>query len=184
MANPRDAGAPGWNDGANAGAGDWNANAASGTGDNWNGGASGFGDINKENGGFFGDSNGVKVDTCRKLVKSFPLVDSNADARSTKAVARAVTSPKIALSLASPWERVSTAARKGEFSCHRDDLVIQSSFWTSHSKAECTEPRVFKGTCRICNNEGHPAALCPDKPADVCKNCKKEGKTYPFYCLQ
>ncbi|MCJ1393302.1 hypothetical protein MMC18_006174 [Xylographa bjoerkii] len=44
-----------------------------------------------------------------------------------------------------------------------------------HSKADCTNPRVFTGTCRICEKQGHPAAECPDKPADICRNCKKEG---------
>lgn len=47
----------------------------------------------------------------------------------------------------------------------------------SHNKSECTKPRVFKGTCRICEKEGHPASECPDKAPDVCKNCKVEGKS-------
>lgn len=47
----------------------------------------------------------------------------------------------------------------------------------SHSKAECPNPRVFKGPCRICDKEGHPAAECPERPPDVCKNCKMEGKS-------
>ena len=45
----------------------------------------------------------------------------------------------------------------------------------SHSKADCTEPRVFKGECRICHEEGHPAAECPTKPPAKCYNCKEEG---------
>ncbi|OJJ49286.1 hypothetical protein ASPZODRAFT_61410, partial [Penicilliopsis zonata CBS 506.65] len=45
----------------------------------------------------------------------------------------------------------------------------------SHTKAECTKPRVFKGPCRICNQEGHPAVDCPERPPDVCKNCRTEG---------
>lgn len=36
-------------------------------------------------------------------------------------------------------------------------------------------PRVFKGTCRICEQVGHPAAECPEKPAPKCYNCKEEG---------
>ncbi|KAL8689282.1 MAG: hypothetical protein Q9218_005014 [Villophora microphyllina] len=45
----------------------------------------------------------------------------------------------------------------------------------SHNKAECTNPRVFSGTCRVCQKEGHAARDCPDKPAPVCRNCKEEG---------
>lgn len=47
-----------------------------------------------------------------------------------------------------------------------------------HNKADCTNPRVerpFTGTCRICNQEGHPARECPQKPPTVCKNCREEG---------
>ena len=44
-----------------------------------------------------------------------------------------------------------------------------------HTKAECPNPRVFKGACRVCNKEGHPASECPDKPPEVCRNCQKEG---------
>lgn len=36
-------------------------------------------------------------------------------------------------------------------------------------------PRVFRGTCRICNKEGHPAAICPERPPMLCNNCKTEG---------
>jgi hypothetical protein len=43
-----------------------------------------------------------------------------------------------------------------------------------HSKAECDKPRVFTGTCRTCNQEGHQARDCPSKPK-ICKNCKEEG---------
>lgn len=46
---------------------------------------------------------------------------------------------------------------------------------SSHSKADCPNPRVFTGTCRICEKQGHPAALCPDKPPVKCFNCKQEG---------
>lgn len=45
----------------------------------------------------------------------------------------------------------------------------------SHSKAECTQPRVFRGECRICKQVGHPAADCPEKPPTKCYNCKEEG---------
>lgn len=44
-----------------------------------------------------------------------------------------------------------------------------------HNKAECTAPKVFMGTCRICEKEGHSAKECPDRPPDVCLNCKEEG---------
>ncbi|KAL8704445.1 MAG: hypothetical protein Q9201_002403 [Fulgogasparrea decipioides] len=45
----------------------------------------------------------------------------------------------------------------------------------AHNKAECTNPRVFSGTCRVCSKEGHSARECPDRPAVVCRNCKEEG---------
>lgn len=69
----------------------------------------------------------------------------------------------------------STVARRGNYAIHphiENDKMLTTP---SHSKSECTKPRVFKGACRICNVEGHPASECPDKPADVCKNCKSEG---------
>jgi len=86
---------------------------------------------------------------------------------------------KKAISLASAPSRAkgvhaSTAARKGKLD-NRTLLITMLKRSCSHTKAECTKPRVFKGPCRICNQEGHPAAECPDKPADVCKNCKMEG---------
>ncbi|MCJ1407089.1 hypothetical protein MMC19_001159 [Ptychographa xylographoides] len=40
---------------------------------------------------------------------------------------------------------------------------------------DCPNPRAFRGTCRVCQKEGHPASECPEKPADICRNCKKEG---------
>ena len=46
----------------------------------------------------------------------------------------------------------------------------------SHNKSDCPNPRVFQGTCRVCEKEGHPASQCPDKPADKCRNCGEEGK--------
>ncbi|KAL8867258.1 MAG: hypothetical protein Q9174_005779 [Haloplaca sp. 1 TL-2023] len=44
-----------------------------------------------------------------------------------------------------------------------------------HNKSECTNARVFTGTCRVCSKEGHSARDCPDKPPVVCRNCKEEG---------
>lgn len=46
----------------------------------------------------------------------------------------------------------------------------------SHAKSDCTNPRVFTGTCRRCEKQGHPASECPDKPPVKCFNCKEEGK--------
>jgi hypothetical protein len=43
-----------------------------------------------------------------------------------------------------------------------------------HAKADCTKPKVFTGTCRECNEEGHQARDCPSKPK-VCKVCNEEG---------
>lgn len=73
------------------------------------------------------------------------------------------------------WARASTAAKKGEslLSVLYFDLLTNSQ--NSHSKSECPKPRVFKGTCRICEKEGHPAVDCPERPPDVCKNCQAEG---------
>ncbi|KAJ5976062.1 zinc knuckle transcription factor (CnjB) [Penicillium waksmanii] len=48
-----------------------------------------------------------------------------------------------------------------------------------HNKSDCLQPRIFKGTCRICNQEGHPAATCPEKPVNICRNCKAEGERSP-----
>ena len=48
-------------------------------------------------------------------------------------------------------------------------------------KAECTNerlPRAFDGECRLCSKTGHLARDCPEKPAQVCRNCKAEGE-YP-----
>lgn len=53
----------------------------------------------------------------------------------------------------------------------KTDLVSM----TSHNKAECPHPKVFTGTCNSCGDEGHPAALCPNRGPIVCKNCKEEG---------
>ena len=52
-----------------------------------------------------------------------------------------------------------TAAKLGEYPSHisveiTDRLVLR------HSKADCTEPRVFKGTCRNCGEPGHEAKDC------------------------
>ncbi|MCJ1397213.1 hypothetical protein MMC11_000405 [Xylographa trunciseda] len=61
------------------------------------------------------------------------------------------------------------------FAPHFQPFKYGSSQVHRHSKADCTKPRVFTGTCRICEKEGHPAAECPEKPAETCRNCKKEG---------
>lgn len=61
------------------------------------------------------------------------------------------------------------------------DPLRKLTQWYSHNKAECPNPKVdrpFKGTCRLCNEEGHRAGDCPQKPPSVCKNCLKEGKDY------
>ena len=68
----------------------------------------------------------------------------------------------------------STAEKKGDSPPLYDTLGFANSE-TSHNKADCPKPRVFKGTCRICSKEGHPAAECPDKPPVKCRNCKEEG---------
>lgn len=49
----------------------------------------------------------------------------------------------------------------------------------SHNKADCTKPKVFKGTCNNCGVEGHPASACPQRTPDICKNCQGEGQ-YPL----
>lgn len=67
----------------------------------------------------------------------------------------------------------SIVARRGKYSTLQ--VILSMLMLYSHSKAECTKPRVFKGPCRICSMEGHPAAECPDRPPDVCKNCQSEG---------
>lgn len=49
---------------------------------------------------------------------------------------------------------------------------------SSHNKADCINPRLerpFTGTCHICEQEGHRAAECPDKPAVQCRNCGEVG---------
>lgn len=67
----------------------------------------------------------------------------------------------------------SIAVKKGE---HHVSVHSPCSLTAiSHSKSDCTNPRVFKGTCRLCEKEGHPAAECPDKPPVKCFNCKEEG---------
>lgn len=87
-----------------------------------------------------------------------------------------VTSPVNAPNLVSPWELASTVAKKGKFSIALTDFFcFTAEELPSHNKVECTKPRVFKGPCRVCNQEGHPAAECPERPPDVCKNCKMGG---------
>lgn len=73
------------------------------------------------------------------------------------------------------WARASTAAKKGESLLSALYFNLLIDFKNSHSKSECPKPRVFKGTCRICEKEGHPAVDCPERPPDVCKNCQAEG---------
>ena len=41
-----------------------------------------------------------------------------------------------------------------------------------HKKDACPEPKVFKGACKTCGEEGHPASKCEVK---VCYNCKEKG---------
>ncbi len=44
-----------------------------------------------------------------------------------------------------------------------------------HNKADCPNERVdrpFAGTCRECNEEGHPAAECPNR---ICRLCNGKG---------
>ncbi|KHJ34961.1 putative zinc knuckle transcription factor protein [Erysiphe necator] len=36
-------------------------------------------------------------------------------------------------------------------------------------------PREFTGNCRICDEQGHRANECPNKPATICRNCQEEG---------
>lgn len=90
------------------------------------------------------------------------------------AVARA-TLPASVLNLVSLPVLASTVARRGKslFSFLGAGHLLTNA--ESHNKSECTKPRVFKGPCRICNEEGHPAAECPQRPPDICKNCKMEG---------
>jgi hypothetical protein len=48
----------------------------------------------------------------------------------------------------------------------------------SHTKAECTNEAVareFTGTCRVCEQQGHRAADCPNRPPEKCTNCFEEG---------
>ena len=59
------------------------------------------------------------------------------------------------------------------------DLLLLTS--TSHSKAECTNPKVeraFTGECRLCHESGHRSSDCPSKPPPKCKNCLEEGWTF------
>jgi hypothetical protein len=55
---------------------------------------------------------------------------------------------------------------------------------SSHTKAECPNEAVareFTGTCRLCEQQGHRAFGCPNKPPEICKNCQEEGHG-PFEC--
>ena len=56
--------------------------------------------------------------------------------------------------------------------------MVTTDISNSHNKADCPNPKVerpFTGQCRICNEEGHPAAQCPSKPPTTCRNCGQEG---------
>ncbi len=73
----------------------------------------------------------------------------------------------------------STVATQGK---HHNILNPFASIYLhpSHMKADCPEPaKGFTGTCHHCNQEGHRAAECPEKPAEVCMNCKEEGWNVP-----
>ncbi|KAL5594460.1 hypothetical protein BROUX41_001393 [Berkeleyomyces rouxiae] len=43
-----------------------------------------------------------------------------------------------------------------------------------HIRAKCTEPRVFSGTCKACNELGHMRRDCPANPMK-CQNCQQTG---------
>ena len=85
--------------------------------------------------------------------------------------------PKVMLHatvLTSPHLHVSIVRRKGRRrTCNFWSYVPKDS---RHTKAECTEERVDDRTCRLCEQVGHVARDCPDKPPSKCNNCKKEGK--------
>ncbi|KAL4911399.1 hypothetical protein BDW74DRAFT_7942 [Aspergillus multicolor] len=101
-------------------------------------------------------------------------VTTEREITSAATAVKKVTSLASALSpasLAKAW-LASSAARKGKSCLYCSCPLLTPS---RHTKAECTKPRVFKGPCRICNQEGHPAAECPNRPPDVCKNCQEEG---------
>ncbi|KAL4896780.1 hypothetical protein BDV59DRAFT_113385 [Aspergillus ambiguus] len=107
-----------------------------------------------------------------KVSSTSNILLSNADGDA--AVVTKVTLPASVLSLARPW-LVSTVAKKGEPSINRIDGIQAWLISDSHAKVDCPKPRVFKGTCRVCNKEGHPAAECPERPPEICKNCQMEG---------
>ena len=71
----------------------------------------------------------------------------------------------------------STVAKLGKLFSFAPYYHITGTF-SRHNKAECTNERVereFTGTCHFCEKEGHRASNCPEKPAEICRNCKKEG---------
>jgi len=62
------------------------------------------------------------------------------------------------------------------FICRSTMLTIES-----HNKVDCQNPRIerpFIGNCRVCEQEGHRAADCPQKAALICKACGSEGNIY------
>ena len=70
-------------------------------------------------------------------------------------------------------ELVTTAASKGQTSLSSSlrRILIAGD---RHLKADCTNPRKTTGLCHVCNEEGHQARDCENKP---CFNCKQKGHT-------
>ena len=72
------------------------------------------------------------------------------------------------------------------FNCGETGSVLASSLIRcitmltieSHDKVDCQNPRIerpFDGNCRVCDQVGHRAADCPEKPALICRACGVEG---------
>ncbi|KAG8529517.1 uncharacterized protein KY384_006154 [Bacidia gigantensis] len=145
-------GAAGWDSGANDA---WNAGSAATGGDTWNGGGTTANDETFGNGNVAGDpetkADGAAMSPDTRLASVL---------KNQKAIIQEIASIVASLGLSLPILH------------HNHSAEIEDY---RHNKADCTEPRVFKGTCRHCNKEGHPARECPDKPAQKCKNCQEEG---------